>query len=180
MFNWILKLLDRIFVVMGALICIQAPLFMQQYHQQLVGRVDELAQQVDMMHQVAMESNKSLEQFIFKFVTNNDIDFSRQGNIMKGMVDRWRYLSEGLSSVDNASIWIKPFVFLQYLDYPIAHSTLNHYQFGIILTYEGLIYALIGICVGYLLYSILCSVVKRLFSYVSRAFAPKSKELKAP
>lgn len=162
LFRGISKLLDRIFVVLGALICMQVPLYMQQYRQQLIGRVDELTQQVAMIRQVSAESNKTLEQFIQKFMDDKDIDFSRQGVLMRNMVHRLSDLSVSFLAVEQASIWLKPMIFFRYLDYGIARSTLSYYQPGVLLTYEGMIYTLIGIFFGYMFYRI---VVLRLFIF---------------
>ena len=172
MLKWISQLADRVCVVIGALIFIQAPIFMQHYLQQLVGRVDELTQQVDVMRQVAMESNKTLEQFIQKFVDSADVDFAQQGLIMKNLIDRWRFLNDGLLSMDHASVWFKPWAFLQYFDYQIAQSTFSHYQFGIALTYEGLIYGLIGICVGYGSYSLMRKVILAISQKINQTKNP--------
>ncbi len=157
------RILDRIFVVLGAFIFIQAPLFIEQYQLQLKGHVDELSHQVEVMRQVATESKKSLEQFIQKFVADPDVDFSRQGQSMSEMVKRWRSLTDSMVALNKASVWIKPLVFITYLDYSIAKSTFYSYQFGLILTYEGLIYALIGMVVGYLLYSAISNRLAFLF-----------------
>lgn len=62
MFKWIGGLMDRACAVVGAVVFAQAPLFMQQYSQQLIGRTAELKLQVDGMKQAANLSGKTLEQ----------------------------------------------------------------------------------------------------------------------
>src|SRR5437868_3357216 len=97
------KIMDRLFVVAGALIFVQAPLLMHQYRTQLRGHVAELQIQVSMMRHHAQETGKTLEQYIHKFVSSSDTDFSYQGQLMKGMVARLESLSGGLFEMDHAT-----------------------------------------------------------------------------
>jgi hypothetical protein len=166
MFKWISALLDRIFVVMGAFIFSQIPIFMQQYRMQLTGHVAELRLQVGLMQQVALSTGKTLEQFIQKFTQSSDADFAGQGEIMNGMVSRLQTLSDGLTALNTASVFTRPYEFLIHYQPDIGKATLEIFEMGIAFTYEGLVYALIGIIVGYFLYHI----IRSLFSKVKRTF----------
>lgn len=53
MIKWIGGLIDRIFAVVGALACLQFPLFLQQYQQHLSGHVVELQIQIQAMQRAA-------------------------------------------------------------------------------------------------------------------------------
>lgn len=149
MMQWLSKIIDRIFVVAGALLLLQAPLFMQEYHQQLAGRVAELHLQIEAMQKAATDSGKTLGQFVQKFVQSSDSDFSRQGQIMEKMVLRYQNLSGNLTALDLATVWARPFVFVQYLNYDVALSTLHGFSVGIPLTFEGIIFAFAGMLLGY-------------------------------
>lgn len=175
MFQWLGRILDRLFVVFGALLFLQAPIYMQQYQHQLIGRVAELQLQVQAMRRVALASNKTLEQYIQKFLTYPDNDFSQQGSIMSETVARSQKLSEGLLALDRATLLTRPWTFLKYFNYEIGRSTLHNFQLGMPFTEEGLIYALAGMSIGYFLYLAL----RRLFSYIARSFrgSPLKKEV---
>ena len=127
MFKWIGGLSDCVCAVAGALVFLQAPLFIQQYKQQLSGHVSELQLQVEVMRQTAMQSGKTLDQFTNKFIDNSDPDFSRQGEIMKNMVDRWHQLSDAFTALNNASILTKPFAFLSHFNLTIAKEAAHSY-----------------------------------------------------
>jgi Protein of unknown function (DUF2937) len=168
MFRWVGGILDRIFVVVGALLFSQAPLFMHQYRQQLAGHVAELQLQVEVMRNAALLSGKTLEQFVSKFLQSSDTDFSRQGQIMQGMVQRWHELSEGLHSLDNSSIWARPIAFFSHFNIQVAKSTLNSFTIGIPITMEGLIYAILGIFFGYALFHLIAKIFTTLFHFLLR------------
>jgi len=171
MIKWVGGLLDRLLAVSGALLFSQAPLYMHHYQQQLSGHVNELIYQVDIMRQAASASGKSLAQFIRKFLESTDADFVRQGNIMNDMALRTQKLSDALSTLDSASIFSKPFLFLTHLDLKIAKASYQSFNIGIPLTYEGLTYALMGMGMGFLIFFTL----KQLAFGFSHLIIPRKK-----
>lgn len=159
--KFVSNILDRIFVVLGALIFVQIPLFIQQYHQQLSGHVAELRLQVEVMRDAALHSGKTLEQYIKKFVDSKDVDFSRQGQIMSDMVERFHQLADSLKALDSASVITRPFEFLWHYKYDISSDTFEKFSIGLPLTFEGLVYLLLGMGMGYLLYALLRSLFSK-------------------
>lgn len=164
--TWLVGLLDRACVVLGALICAQTPMFIQQYAQQLSGRVAELKLQVDAIAGSAMQGQKTIPQLIKKFMDNADPDFVRQGHLMKWSVSRYEELSEALNQLTSASIYSKPFIFLRDVNAEVFETTFNHFQFGIPFSLEGVIYALIGIGMGYSFFSLLRVGVNKVLNKV--------------
>lgn len=167
MWKWIINALDRIFAVIGALVFSQAPMFMQQYQQQLAGHVKELQLQIEKMTAVALHSGKSLEAYIEKFTSNADLDFMRQGELMQKMVERYADLSETYLSLNQSSAFTRPFVFMSHIYSDIAASTFKTFNFGLEFSLEGLIYALVGIFMGFSIFA----GIKRFF----RLFIPRKK-----
>ncbi len=153
MLKWIVNTIDRIFAVLGALIFSQAPMFMQQYKQQLAGHVAELHTQIEAMKQAATLSGKELTVFINKFLSNADIDFVRQGEIMQKMTERYNTLSETYLALETSSPFTRPFIFMSNFYNDIAKDTYKTFKFGLEFSFEGLIYALIGVLVGYCLFA---------------------------
>lgn len=150
MFKTVGKILDHLFVVAGALFFIQIPLFMQQYRLQLVGRVAELRLLVEEMQSRAGDSGRTLQELILKFSSSSDSDFSLQGSVMQAIVERWKSLSEALNALEHASVFSRPFQFIAHFHYDVARSTWESFELGIPLTFEGLVYALVGMWIGYL------------------------------
>lgn len=147
-----LGLIDRIFSVIGALGLSQVPLFMQQYKHQLAGHISELQLQIHQMTGIAGQSGKTLMQLIQKFRESPDSDFARQGDLMHRMVMRLQSLSEGFLALDTASAFKKPFVFLYHLNGSIAKATLHSFDPGLSFSLEGILYALCGIVLGFLVF----------------------------
>lgn len=161
MFKWLAGLLDRAFAVLGAVIFAQAPLFMQEYTQQLIGRTAELQLQVNAMRQAASLSGKTLEQLMQKFMSNSDPDVVLQGEVMQALVGRWHHLSEALSAMQESSLWSRPFAFLFHFNTDVFSSTFHQFRLGLPLTLEGGIYALFGMGCGYFIFICLKSLFRK-------------------
>jgi len=166
--RWISGLTDRMFAVLGALILSQAPQVMNQYEHRLGGHIAELQMQIHQMELAAVQSGKTLEQYVQKFQTSPDEDFVSQGRIMGGMVKRLGGLSKAYNNLHHGSIFSRPFVFLYGMKLDIAKETLNSYQIGLAVNLEGLVYALIGICAGFFLYLISSRIIINLYCLVMK------------
>lgn len=162
MLKWIGGFVDRSFAVIGALSFSQLPLFMHQYQQHLSGRVAELQLHVQSLKQAARVTGKTLPQYISKFLQSADTDFHNQGEVMNQMLQRYDYLSQGYQSLQTASIYSKPYVFIKYFDWELARSTWQTFEMGFAFSLEGISYAGIGIIVGLAVYWILCKILKGL------------------
>ena len=162
-------LLDRACSVIGAIIFLQAPLFMQAYQQQLAGHVEELHYQVARMRQAANQTHKTLEQYVNKFVNSGDVDFAEQGKLMSGLIFRWEGLGKDLQALEKASPFTKPFHFVTQWDYRIGSAALRSFQPGLPLTYEGLIYACVGLLFGYGVYMAFRKIFCGLKGFVRRS-----------
>lgn len=158
-----LSMLDRLFVVVGALLGVQIPLFMQQYTQRLAGHVAELNRVLNNLRELAFQSNKTLEEYIAKFLANPDLDFSRQGEFMAGVASRWQHLSQALENMNTSSIWMRPYVFLRDLQLEIAKPVFYSFELGLNLTLEGFFYAILGAMLGFLFYKAIHRSVSVIF-----------------
>jgi len=159
--EWTAKFVDRLFVVLGALLFVQFPLFVTQYLQRLGGHVAELKYQVAKMGQAAAASNLKLASYIEKFVQSGDTEVARQGELMQGMADRLEALSSALHSLEGASSLTRPFLFLWHFDGSIFCAACSGYSFGVPFTFEGAIWAVIGAFAGYGLYLLLAALFRR-------------------
>lgn len=168
MFKWIVRWIDRIFAVIGALVLAQAPLFIQQYTQQLSGHIAELSWQINRISSAAQGSGKTVQQYIEKFATNSDVDIAQQGAMMQALISRYELFQNGFTSLNAASPLTKPFVFIHYLDYDIAKSTYHIFKPGIPMTLEGFTYAFVGLVLGYGFFYGLCQVVGGIFNLFKR------------
>lgn len=155
-------MLDRIFVVAGAVVFSQIPNYFVLYTQRLGGHASELKLQIEAMQRVALKSGKTLPEFIQKFQSHTDMDISLQGNLMQGMMGRFMDLSEAYHSMLEANALSKPFVFMKHLQWSVARMTFQDFNWGISITVEGAIYGFIGMIAGYIIYSGIKSMTRTL------------------
>ncbi len=160
MFRWLNSLIDRIFAAIGGLVFLQVPQFYQQYTQRLAGHVDELKIMIGTITQAAEKNGKGLIAYIHKFLQHSDPDFASQGAMMKMMVDRESQLSNSLLAIQEAGPFSRPYYFVKNLNIDICWATLKDFQPGLMLTTEALLYALLGICAGVLLYKSIAFLFK--------------------
>lgn len=157
--KWFTLLIDRLFVLCGAIAFSQAPLFMQQYTSHLAGHTAELHFQVTALEKTAESSQKTLTEYIKKFSESQDSDFSRQGHFMQNLVDRWQLFHSAYTNLLTASVFSKPLYFIAQMNQEIAIATWNSYEFGLPFTIEGLFYAFIGMLFGYAVFSSLARIL---------------------
>lgn len=156
------RIFDHFFTVLGALLFLQIPLFMHLYEQQLIGHVQELKWQRDDMEKSASENGKNLDQFIQKFVNSSDDDFSSEGQRMEKVKMRSEKLTLALNKLKGASPLFKPFIFFAYLEWDILISTFNSFTPGIVFNWEALIYLIMGMLFGWLLFQMLFFSLKKI------------------
>lgn len=178
MVHWMSTVLDRICAFIGAIILMQLPMFIDQYSMRLSGHVEELNYQVNKMEYYASLSKKTLEQYIRKFILSKDADFSAQGKIMEEMRNREKKLTDSLLSLKQGNLLTRPFIFLFQSDWGIVDATFQYYQMGISFSFESIIYAIIGILLGYYLYKILSAFFIRVYRGLIRA--RRKEEIESP
>lgn len=177
MSNWLIGFFDRAFAVVGALACAQAPMFIQQYGHQLSGRVAELKLQVQSIEYSASLGQKSLEQYVQRFLESGDLDFARQGELMQRMTERYNVLSIAINELNSATVISKPFIFIKEFNWDIASSTFSQFQPGIPFTFEGLIYAIAGIALGYGLFALFMTIVRLCYKCVVGPFKRERNQI---
>lgn len=175
MTKWILGTLDRLFVLLGAVLLSQAPLYVQHYTTQLAGHAEELQFQVHQLEASAVLAGKPLSTYIQKFVNSNDEDFARQGQLMKDMIDRSFSFKMALENLQTASILKRPFIFIAHFNFDVAKASWATFEYGLAFSLEGLAYALAGGLLGYIIFILLAhffAFLRSLFS--SKKTAPLS------
>jgi len=144
----------RIFIVLMALAFSQFPAFENSYSQNLAGHVDELRYQMDQIEEIATRSGKTVDEFIHKFESNSDADFQRLGTWMRELRARLIALENAQFNLEKASRVARPFVFMLYSDKIIAKSAFQKYRFSVPISVEGVVWAVLGAFVGYLVFSV--------------------------
>lgn len=149
-------ILDRIFAVTGALVCMQVPQFIQQYTDVMAGALSEATRQVETIRSTASQLGKSVEEFILKHLQSSDPDFQASGRIYDAQFERFHWLREAHTALSEASTWNKPFVFFSHLDSRLLQAV--DFQPGLPLSIEGLIYGIAGIIIGLFVYHMIIKI----------------------
>lgn len=137
-------LLDRALCVLGTVLFSQIPEFMQQYLQRLGGHLDEARRQLEQFQHTAAQSGLTLEQLINQITANADLAVTKLGGVMTEAIARVDTLAAAQSAIQHASLWSRPFVFLQHSDTAIVRATWSVFKPAVPTTLEGLGYALCG------------------------------------
>ena len=140
-------LLDRALCVIGTVLFSQIPEFMQQYLQRLGGHLDEARRQLEQFQQTAAQSGLTLDRLINQTSANADPAVAKLGGVMTEAMSRVDTLAAAQAAIQHASIWSRPFVFLQHVDTAIARATWTIFKPAVPTTIEGLVYALGGMLV---------------------------------
>lgn len=146
---------DRIFAVAGALLFSQLPHYFHAYTQRLGGHLGELGMQMKTLQDAAARSGKTLGLYIEKFVNNPDGDIALQGEFMQSLIARFSEIGSAYRAMVEASPLTRPMHFLQTFQPDVAKLTLHDFSFGLELTPETGIYALIGMGAGMLLFALM-------------------------
>lgn len=163
MWKLVAKTFDRVFAVGGAFLFCQIPLLMHQYTVMLSGHLAESRRQINMLQHAASLTNKTLQEYIAKFLGQQDLDFVHQGEIMQSMQTRYVELNESYTALQHSTVWTKPFIFMKHLDAAVFWDSLQSFTPGISLTFESLAYSIVGLVVGVVVYRGLASVLRALF-----------------
>jgi len=145
-------LLDRVLCVVGTVVFSQIPEFMQQYVQRLGGHLDEARRHLQQFQQAATQSGLTLDKLIGQTTVNADPAVAKLGGVMTEAVARVQTLESAQSAIQEASLWSRPFVFLQHVDTSIARATWIVFKPAVPTTLEGLVYSLAGMLLLLLVY----------------------------
>lgn len=163
MLRWLYRWLDRLFAVAGAFLFSQFPQFYEQYLQRAMGHLSELQHQIQLMSQAAGLTGKTLEDYIKKFMSSEDLDIAHQGALMQQMSDRATELSQGIVALTQADLFMRPFTFLANVHTDIAQTTLTHFIPGFSFNFEGIVWALLGVFFGYGVFHLVTAILSAPF-----------------
>lgn len=152
MTKWLSVIIDRVCVVVGALLFSQAPQFFSLYTHRLAGHAEEIKIHTAAIRYAAQKSGKELLEYVQKFSNHHDLDVSLQGEMMQNMMARQTELSKAYIAMQDATPFSRPFHFLKYFNPEIAKATLVQFQPGLVFSAEAVIYAVVGMGVGFSLF----------------------------
>lgn len=153
--NIVVKILDRVFVLLGALFFMQAPQFIQDYLHVLYGHLAELTWQLDQMRSMSAKSGKTLTDLVAKFLKSTDPDIVFQGELLDKLLQREEAFTAAVNALTHASPFSKPFLFLRHASVDLIQETWKHFKIGLPITLEALGWGAMGFVFGYFIFSLL-------------------------
>jgi hypothetical protein len=171
--SWLTGLLDRFVFVACILIAGALPGFVQQYRQQVDGRLAQVETDLAPFVRIAQQRhNGDLDALIDHHVQSTDETFAREGQAIQNMhtaAGRLRATRRSLEGSAAQQLWY----LMRHVDPVVARATWQSYAPAMVLNGESLVLALIG---GTFLWSVLrlCLAIARAFVRVFSRPAPRS------
>jgi hypothetical protein len=157
--------IQKAIALIVAMIFMQMPQFIFQYHLLLKGHLTELNNQINKLESLAIINDKTLEQYAEKFLKSADNDFHNMGLFIKQLIERQKYLAGIIDSLLSANALTKPFIFIKTLDFSIFKETFMYFKPGFIFTIETVGYGFAGFLLFFSLYAQIQKLFKRRFVY---------------
>lgn len=154
--------LDKIFTIVVVLLFCQLPLFIEQYEMRLSGHVQESTLLVQELEKTAGKANRTLPEYIHKLLKADDHEASLAGGLFENALKRNKELVNAFTKLINANAFTKPFVFLLHIQRDVMSETYQDFTFGLSLTLETVLYALIGLLAAVALLQLVRHLWKKL------------------
>lgn len=139
--------------VLAAIALSQFPEYAQQYVQRLGGAVDELRVITARFDAEAGAAGLTRAQAIARYEATADDFIQGQGQSIDRLFGRYAALSASLAQIEGASGLERALLLPNFADPEIAARTLAIFRPAVPVTAEGLIYAGVGLLLGYLVTS---------------------------
>lgn len=152
---------ERIVVFFTALLLSQAPQYMNLYLNVLAGSKATYEKSVKEISEKAAELEMSTKQFIEDLVKSQSQAAKKSGELHQNQITNLEKAKKAFDAIKNASAFSRPFVFIKHVDWALAKNV--QFQPAFPLTLEALIYVIVGIILGMLLYRGLMFFPRRWF-----------------
>jgi Protein of unknown function (DUF2937) len=158
-----------------AVLLSQFPEYAQQYTQRLGGAVDELRTITTEFDSAATAAGLTRQQALAHYAQSPDSFLEGRGGSMTATFARYDQLSLTLAELRQAGPLQRLEHLPDYLDSDVGKRTLDDFQPALPETNEGLLYALAGLVLGYVIVSALISLLLLPFRRWSRRRDPESR-----
>lgn len=174
-------LLDRVSAVVGSILCSQIPAFIGYYLQRLGGHVDEAQRNVDEWQKIADKISGGSMDALLKMGTATNTEFGIEAaNKCTADVARLADLMRAFEALQDATVWNRGIVFLKHADMSIARSAGKSFVPNVPMDPEGLVYAVVGLLLGIVIYFCLKLLFKSTAGLIRKKLSRKKDEPEAP
>ncbi|MBS0618809.1 MAG: DUF2937 family protein [Spirochaetes bacterium] len=154
------SLAERLFVFFMALFMSQAPQYMNLYLNVLSGAKAAYEKSVKEIGEKAAEIGMTTKDFIDDLVKSPSQAAHKSGELHQSQIKHFEDAKAAFDAIKNASAITRPFIFLKHVDWSLAKNV--QFQAALPFTLESLIYVIMGIILGMLLYRALLYFPKKL------------------
>jgi len=153
------SLAERLFVFFAALMLSQAPQYMNLYLNVLSGARATYEKSVKEIADKAAELEMTTKQFIDDLTKSESQAAKKSGELHQSQLNNFEKVKLAFEAIKNASAFSRPFVFLKHVDWALAKNV--QFQPALPMTFESLLYVIVGIILGMLLYRAVLFFPKR-------------------
>ncbi|MFK8016692.1 MAG: DUF2937 family protein [Gammaproteobacteria bacterium] len=140
--NILTALLDRVLLVASIGVAGATPSFIQQYRQQVSGRLDQATADLQPFAQIAQQRHDGdLNALIGHHLQSNDATFVREGQAISDMMQTVQNLSGANQALDG-SLWSQAAYLIRHGDPNVANATWGLFEPAFALSGQGLVFAL--------------------------------------
>jgi hypothetical protein len=144
------SLVERLFVFFAALLLSQAPQYMNLYLNVLSGAKATYEKSVKEIADKAAELEMSTKEFIDDLTKSTSQAAKKSGELHQSQINNLENAKLAFDAIKNASAFSRPFKFLKHVDWALAKNV--QFQPAFPFTLEALMYVIVGIVLGMLLY----------------------------
>ena len=138
------RIVCKIAALIGAVLFSQMPLFVDQYTFRLQGHLAESNHHLLLYQKAAAELHKTVDEYMQKFLSSQDEDFCKEGEIIQHVVDRNLFLQKAVCSLETQPKIIRPLLLFKYADVPILKEAWESFCPGFSFSTETAFFSLLG------------------------------------
>ena len=153
------SLLERLFVFFMALFLSQAPQYMNLYLNVLSGAKAAYEKSVKEIAEKAGELGMSTKEFIDDMTKSQSQAAKKSGELHQNQIKNLEAAKKAFDAIKNASAFTRPFIFVKHVDWALAKNA--QFQPAFPFTLEALIYVIVGIILGMVIYRLLAFYPRR-------------------
>lgn len=139
---------------LAALVGSQISEFMQQYTQNMAGRLAEAQRAVDGIIHRADSADMPVYEYLDEFTSAKNPVFQQEGVALRATIDRASGLQEAYRAITNAGMLEKPFIFALHVNGSIAGDVFRHFKPAVPVDTASLLYAATTGFFGVVLYEL--------------------------
>ncbi len=140
------SILKNIFILFVVFVFSQIPSFMKGYANIVKGALLEVDNLIEGYTKQASRSNKSLSEYIDKYLQSSDVDFRNTGELMLDTIERRQKYQKVLHILEKSSKIYKLFLIIPHLDWNMIKK--NDLEPKITFDQESILYVIAGLLIG--------------------------------